>query len=145
MRDLIPSEGSLSVFLINDDESNLQRVIAAQAARRDRTEKFDYILMDYKELDALGIQWEKTPANTPDDQVNASHIDLLCMNVSKIVDLAYAFRTNSSPVRVGETEIKELLKQGVASGHLVFSKINLKSDQEFRNLLGDIARGIKSS
>ena len=131
LKDLEPQDNRLSVFLVNEDKSNLLRIVAAFAATRDRTAAFDYILMKLDELEKLGIHWKRTPAKTADDDVNASHLDLNDLSQSNLVDLAHAFISHADPVRVPEKDVKELIRQGLKCGHIKRCKVNLKEDRKF--------------
>jgi hypothetical protein len=50
------NEGTLSVWHIEDDRSNLDVVIAALAATRQNVDKFEYGLFDQEIADRLGIK-----------------------------------------------------------------------------------------
>lgn len=65
--DLRPSPtGKLSVWMIDDDASNLDRVIAGMAANRPNLAKFDCTLIDRAVVDDMGVELRKEPGNSKD-------------------------------------------------------------------------------
>ena len=69
----------LSVWLIDDNKSNLKRVIAALAAGRDTLDKIDYALIDRRVLESPdipvskvdGLSVSNTTARTPPSATGA--------------------------------------------------------------------------
>jgi hypothetical protein len=57
----------LSVWQIQEDMSNLEEVVAAIAATRDTSDKFDYALFEMEFLAAAGIRPESTRGKSADD------------------------------------------------------------------------------
>ena len=129
--DLLPAEGGLSVFLVNDDRSNLDRVAAALAASANYPDNFDFVLLDEMELDNLGIELEKSLGETPDDEVNALHRDLVDLGDEKIRLLVRAFCNNEKPARIREKRIRSLIHQGIAEGHIDRDRVRFKEDSSF--------------
>lgn len=67
LADLKTNDNRLSVWSIDDQKLNLDRVIAAVAVTRDHIEKLDYALFQDDTLSALSIQIEPTKGTTPDE------------------------------------------------------------------------------
>lgn len=53
--ELKTGENTLSVWSIADDRSNLERVVAALAANRNRVSNFDYALISQERLQQAGL------------------------------------------------------------------------------------------
>lgn len=129
--DLQPSEGGLSVFLVNDDKSNLNRVAAAMAATANYPDNFDFVLLDKMGLDDLGIRCEKTLGETPDDEVNTFHKNLVDLNDEKLKRLAHAFCNHEKPARIGEKRIRILIHRGIKEGYIDRGRVRFKEDSSF--------------
>ncbi|NJL67865.1 MAG: hypothetical protein HC894_15955 [Microcoleus sp. SM1_3_4] len=88
LSDMVTTANKLSVYRINDDKSNLNRVAAALVANCENISNFDYLLFDELLLQILEIKSEETQANTPDESVNNWHLDLVELSLTKLVNLA---------------------------------------------------------
>ena len=84
-------KGELSVWRIEDDRSNLDRVIAALAATRDNPAHYAYTLIDKELLRDKGFNLEPTAGTTLDDKVNTWHFDIVELSTQKAADLANTF------------------------------------------------------
>lgn len=84
LADLATRENTLSVFQISDNESNLERVIAAMAAQRDDLRHFEYALFDQQIIADLNIKVQKAPGDTKDGIVNEWHYDLTELSAQKL-------------------------------------------------------------
>ena len=63
-------DGALSFWAIDEDESNLGRVIAALAAGRDYIDKLDYALVEKNVFDIAGVGLKKVEGVSPDGGAN---------------------------------------------------------------------------
>ena len=114
----------LSVWLIDDDRSNLDRVIAALAAGRDRVEKLDYAVIDRRVLDSLGIRAIKADGQSPDGGANQRwHQDLTLLSGSQLVALAVRMRDGLS--RRPKRKVRNLIVESIRSGFV--ARDSLKS------------------
>jgi hypothetical protein len=86
--DLKTTGNGLSVYLIDDEKSNLGRVVCALAATRDRIQHFDYLLFDWDILLSTGITVKRSEGKTPDCAVNELHCDLAELSGQKLLALA---------------------------------------------------------
>ncbi len=64
--DLRTKSNALSVFVINEDRSNLERVATAFAASGDELTNIDYAIFDDDVLHRLGVPPRPEPGRTPD-------------------------------------------------------------------------------
>ena len=114
----------LSVWLIDDDRSNLDRVLAALAAGRDRVEKLDYAVVDRRVLDSHGIRAVKADGQSPDGGANQRwHQDLALLSGSQLVALAVSMRGGLS--RKPKSKVRTLIVESIRSGFV--AKDSLKS------------------
>lgn len=123
--DLKTDSNRLSVYYVEADESNLERIITALAATSDSPSNLDYALIDTLILDQLGIQTLAIPGVTPDEKVNKWHIDLTELTAAALYNLAQQIHTNAKMNirRKAEKDIKELLKDGILKDQLDKTKM----------------------
>ncbi len=88
----------LSVWHVESNGSNLDRVLTALAANRDFIDKIDYAVLDEKVVADWDIKLRKTPGISPDDYASKEwHRDLTELTGLKLLGLA--------------TEIVDLIKR----------------------------------
>ena len=103
IRDLEPDNNTLSVWYIEDDRSNLERVAVALASTRDTFSNFDYALVDEQLLSALNIKVVQTDGITPDQEANTQwHRDLVELSDADLIALA---RTIEELLGTAKTDI----------------------------------------
>lgn len=119
LTDLPTSDNALSVYIVEDDKSNLDRVITALAATRERPDKYDYLLFDERALSIANVKTELTRGNTPDDLVNSWHLDLVELSGSKLLALVTEIlRSDYRTARWLESVVKDKLQRGMKAGHV---------------------------
>jgi hypothetical protein len=123
LNDLATQNNELSVFHIEDDKSNLNRVIAALAAKRDNLDKLDYALMASEIADDPGFNIRMIKGDTADEAVNQWHRDITELTVAKLADLAVVIKQRGQIYRLLQRDVKSLLVQSAASGHIKRSLI----------------------
>lgn len=111
--DLVTKNNELSVWIIRDDESNLEQVVAAMAATRHHLSNFDYALFDLQHLSDLNIRMQHTRGESPDEQANAWHRDLIELSASKIMQLAKIIMEEAERRRVSEKQIRRMIIRAV--------------------------------
>ena len=117
--DLRTSSNALSVWLIEENLANLNRVVAALAAGRETLDKFDYALIKLKSLDDLGIEVVKAKGVSCDDQANELwHLDLQGLSGAKLVDLAYLIQEQAEFERVQKSAVEILIVTSVDEGFI---------------------------
>jgi len=127
--DLATKGNRLSVYVVEDDRSNLERIITAIAANCDFISDFDYALFAQETLDEIKINAEHTSGETPDTVVNSWHRDLVELSAANIFALANVIVTNAERKRVLSKRVLELVARAVASGQIEREKLRLKPDQ----------------
>ncbi len=131
LTDLRTSGNTLSFYIIEDDETNLQRVIVAFAAARQALSNLDYILLDQTMLDDMGFKFASTKGITPDDTVNSWHQDMIELSLKKLTILANAIRFKPiQSKRESHKRLKNWMVEGISAGHLNQSQMHTKLLEE---------------
>ncbi|MEH2299367.1 MAG: hypothetical protein V7K88_10110 [Nostoc sp.] len=123
--DLATSGNKLSVYRVEDDCSNLERLVAALAANCDRIANFDYVLFEEKILKDIGIKSEHTKGETPDETVNNCHLDLIELSAFRLVDLAKQILDRGKVERFSPLKVTNLLADSIKKGYLNKAKMRL--------------------
>lgn len=127
LSDLRTKENKLSVWYIDDDSSNLPRVLTALAANCDDLSNIDYLLFDHQIVAELGLEVSKTSGGTPDKEANSAwHRDLEDLSGRKVLNFATAIFYGSTLGRKPENVVSEWLKAGIDNNYLDRSKLKPK-------------------
>lgn len=121
--DLVTTSNTLSVWLIEDDRSNLEQVIVALASSSDNISNFDYALTDVDLVLNANIKIEIKAGLTPYSTANKWHRDLIELTTHKLVKLAEAMFVHSDRKRVGEKTILKWIKDAVDNGQIDKTKL----------------------
>jgi len=125
--DLATNNNTLSVWQINDDQSNLHQVVTALAANSDDIANLDYTIFDQQLLQEINITIKLTKGNSPDEMANLSwHHDLIELSARRLIDLAKAIWTHGEIKRIPEKEILNLIAQAVGSEQIQSIKLRPK-------------------
>ena len=134
--DLRFSNNKLSAWKIEDGGANLDRVITALAVNKGKTsiDNIDYVLLEQKLVDQLGVKIEKSRGATPDMVANDEwHYDFIELTVSKIVALATCIRGLKID-RIREHRVKELIRYGLKHDYFDLSLVEEKLRTRIQNL-----------
>jgi len=125
LTDLRTSPNSeLSVWYVEDNRSNLARIVAALAGTRDHSDKFDFALFPEAVLTHAQIQWENSSGNSADRDANSSwHRDLVELTASKLSTLVRLIREQGEIERRFEKQIIELVADGVKQGWIEVQRL----------------------
>jgi hypothetical protein len=134
-------DNRLSVWLVADDRSNLRRVVAAMAANRDKLDKLDYVLFPLDHLAALGIKLLETPGDTPDQEANEYHCDLVELSANDVVHLTKrVFHNREELARVDKSDVARGIVEAVRADWISLQGLNRKlrtAIQEWMELEAD--------
>lgn len=136
--DLRTKENKFSVWLIEDDQLDLQRVICAIAATREKPDKFDYLLFDLQMLSGVNIEISQTVGDTPDKEINISfHHDLIDLSGLKLFNLVRAIMESDDfeTIRLFPRQVTDLLLDAVRSSRLPLRQLNSKLQEKLGPLL----------
>lgn len=121
--DLATRDNTLSVWQVEDDNSNLNQVIAALASSRDSISNLDYVVFDIDLLVGTGIKIEINRGATPYEMANIWHRDLVELTATKLVRLAETMLTHSRIERILEKKILHLIKDAVQNEQIDKAKL----------------------
>lgn len=122
--DLPTRDNKLSVWIVKDDRSNLERIITALAVTRYRPDKFDYLLFDAEILSVCGISIKESRGGTLDSGVNVWHRDLVELSGLKLLDLVKGIlNSNYQTGRFHPKKILQLIAHAIASGRIAKDKL----------------------
>lgn len=124
--DLRTKSNELSVFHIDQDISNLNRVVAALAISFDDPSNFDFALLNEETMFEMGIKWKKSPGALPDIEVNDWHSDLYELSDSRLLELARAIKAKAIIDRRDYMEVLNIVATSLTNGHIDRSKIRWK-------------------
>ena len=122
----ITKDSALSVWTIEDDESNLRRVVAALAASRDSIDKLDYALVDEGAFDIAGVCLSQVKGRSPDGGANGLwHRDLTGLSGKRLVQLAV--NTGGCRMkRVPQSDVRAWLLESITLGFIRTASMNKK-------------------
>ncbi|OQW33251.1 MAG: hypothetical protein A4E20_13130 [Nitrospira sp. SG-bin2] len=118
-------EESLSLWRIDDDRSNLNRVTAAIAAARRNLDKLDYALFPIAIIDLLGLSVAQSPGKTPDNVANTTwHWEIIELTASKAALLAKEIYSSAEITRKLPMDVRTLIQEGIRLTHLTKAKLH---------------------
>ena len=134
--DLKTEDNQLSVWNVEDDQSNLDLVLTAVAANCQFIANVDYVLIDQRILTGLNIQFIQTNGNSPYQAANKWHCDLLDLSAGRLLELAKEIYKNSdSKMRKGDKEVKQLLVSAVTSHHIDTTSLHHELQRQIEKAL----------
>ena len=127
--DLATGSNTLSVWLVQDDRSNLNDVLLALGASRDTASNLDYTIFDIGLLADINIKLEINVGNTPYAKANCWHRDLVELTANKIVKLAESLLKNAEIKRFSEKEMIKLIQDAVNNKQIDRTKLKPSIDK----------------
>jgi hypothetical protein len=106
---LVTKKGGLSTYLIDEDKSNLDRVLAAFACTQESIQRVDYVLIPMDRV-LCAFKVVCIPGDTADDLVNSWHCDVVELTSHRAEDFARLIDDNrDSMVRVLPKDVKNIV------------------------------------
>ena len=132
--DLRTTDNILSVWYVEQDQSNLNIIIAALAtSRTERISNFDYALIDEKYLGKLGIQQLKKAGDTPSSKANQLwHIDLVELTAQAVYSLAQIISEDGLVTRLHYKEVLAHVQNEIYAGNLELNKMTEELQNKIR-------------
>lgn len=118
LRDLKTTGNELSVYHVQEGETNLVQIITALAAGRDSVANFDYALISQEVVTTLQIKVKQSPGETRDATVNEWHRDLCELSADKVMDLARAIQNEADKRRILGKKLLGHLREAIRSGRI---------------------------
>ena len=110
-------DSKISVWYVENDKSNLERIIAGIAAGRQNAEKFDYVLFPDNLLSEAEVKSEEAPGKSKDENSNAKwHRDLIEISATKLVKLVELVSRQGEIKRSSEREVISLIRKSLDNG-----------------------------
>src|SRR5262249_43401606 len=120
----LSEDNKLSVWYVEHDCSNLERLITALGANRDHLNNVDYILLDDQWLSELSIQCQQSDGNTPDQEVNTRwHHDLVGLSAEKHEALTKVLLEQGHIDRVLPKRLLALIEKAIELGHIDIERL----------------------
>lgn len=111
--DLATTQNTLSVWQVEPDRSNLERVVRAVAIGKQKVADAGWVLFDSDLLEPLGIAVKDVPGATKDAHANQWHRDLVDLSGSKLVALARAIFDHGESGTITKKRMVDLIEQGI--------------------------------
>lgn len=121
-------QNELSIYLINENDDELKRLVAAYAVNRDRPDVLDYKVIDYELLLSFGFSFKKTLGYTADSTVNIWHRDLHHLTIDRLMEfvkLLYNIETK----RVSKKDVEKWIVESVRNKYIQLEKVRAESMQ----------------
>jgi hypothetical protein len=112
-------DSKISVWYVESDKSNLERIIAGIAAGRQTADKFDYVLFPETVLSQAGVKAEDAQGQSKDKDANAKwHRDLVELSATKLIKLVALVGREGGVGRSSEHEVIALIRKFVEAGFI---------------------------
>lgn len=109
----------LSVWVIEDDGSNLDRILAAIASTRPRIDQLDARIVEAGDVSALGVKSESSPGQTKDREANRRwHLNLVELTYQQLGALVRLLASRATPLERDDREVTELIVASVKAGYI---------------------------
>lgn len=127
--DLVTGSNTLSVWLVQDDKSNLNDVLLALGASKDTSSHLDYTIFDLNLLASIDIKLVINAGKTPYAKANCWHRDLVELTANKIIKLAESLLENAEIKRFPEKEMIKLIQDAVNNKQIDRTKLKPSIDK----------------
>jgi hypothetical protein len=103
----------LSVYILEDEEASLRRMVAAFAVNRQRPDNVDYKLVDYEKLVQIGFEFKETSGITSDVVVNTWHRDLNHLTTNKLMKFIEILYFEAETRRVLKKDVEKWITESI--------------------------------
>jgi hypothetical protein len=116
--DLTTSGNKLSVYRVDGDVTEIERIARALALTGQRLDNVGYVLFDASLLERISVELDPTDGVTDDSVVNKWHLDLINLTGNKLVALTRLILLEGQSDTILKKRIVELVEQGLSSNEL---------------------------
>ncbi len=116
--DLSTSQNRLSVFQVDRDLANVERIARALALGGQRLDDVGFVLFDESLLEKASIVLDPIDGTTVDSVVNKCHADLANLTGNKLVALTRLILLEGESDIILKKRIVELVREGLSSNEL---------------------------
>jgi hypothetical protein len=133
---------ALSVWLINNDSSRIDRIAVALSIKKQTLEDFEYVLFDLRKVTDIGIKTNQTIGTSLDHKINEFHIDLVEISAQKLIKLAETiivkiWQGDTSLVnRILRKEVAQHIFEGISKGYINSSSVEPNVINKAKEVLG---------
>jgi hypothetical protein len=128
--DLKTSKNELSIFKVENDSSDIERVVSAFASRRDSFANVDFVYFDSIIFEEIirqhGLKTNNNLGATPDKEVNKWHCNIVELTDRKVIELAKAMIYQGEKGRKDKKKIKRLIEDACSQKKLAEKEMNQK-------------------
>jgi hypothetical protein len=116
--DLTTSENKLSVYRVDGDVPEIERIARALALSGQHLDNVGYVIFDASLLEQLSVGLDPIDGKTDDNVVNKWHVDLTNLTGTKLVALTRLILLEGISDIILKKRIVELVEQGLSSNEL---------------------------
>jgi hypothetical protein len=114
---------SLSIYLLDDEGADLEKILCAHASTRDHINRIDYVVISEDMLLETGMELENTPGQTPVNYVNDLHHDIVHISADRLIGMVKSSIINGWICRLTPPKVKKLIKSHVDIGTIKLEQL----------------------
>jgi hypothetical protein len=134
--DLKTEGDTLSTWECDADPNDLEQAVLALAAAGTTIDTMDIVIIRKDELEALGLEMERTAGRTAATSLQARHLDLVNIEMHRLCKLATLVanqvRSSTSCYRFKRSRVKAILTAALTAGQLDTSLLHQKILEELQ-------------
>ena len=111
--DLNTRENELSIYLIQDELTELDRCLSALAAERMNLQDLDYILFDKDIIDQLLLEINNVEGNLKDHEINKLHRNIIKLSAKKLISLSKKIMEKCQRKRILEEDVARIIVKSI--------------------------------
>lgn len=117
LTDFKTENNTLSVWLLIDEQSDLDRIISALACNRDDISNFDYLIFDSNIINKYKINKKQTTGTSIDEELNySSHFNLIELTTDQICSLTKEAFLNGKNDRIPKKKVYKMILNSINNG-----------------------------
>ena len=116
---------TLSVYLINDDKSKLERCVSAFAVTKSSIQEVNYILFEEMYIQEAGIKYIQSDGELIDKEINNLHFNLSEISSQKLVKLAKLIINNDFEADEYDIiQVKQFIQNSLSNNWMAYDSLN---------------------
>ena len=123
--------GKLSVWVVEDGDQNLGRVVCALASTMSSLQHMSFITFDPEGLVPLGVEYKNNEGDSRDMEANCKwHYDLVIPTAIKLVHFARHLWAQCTPQIVLQKQLREFMLEAIKAGTIQRDKLAMKIQEQ---------------
>jgi len=124
--DLAVKNNELSVWVVDAQRENLQRLMGTLSANRTSLDVIDYVLFGLDIFEQLEIYTQNTEGDTLDTYANRWHLALLHLTATQVSDLAVRiwYSSTTEIKRYTSSQVTEFIIQSIRDNYFALDQLN---------------------